>query len=58
MMNKIVCILIAVGIVAVLLFDGFLTSIGMPGKYLLLSLVLLAGAAVTLDWATGKGGGR
>jgi hypothetical protein len=54
-MNKLICGLIALGIVVCLIFDGILTSIGLPSEYLVISLVLLGGAAVTLDWATGKG---
>lgn len=58
MMNKVICILIVLGILAGLIFDGILANIGIPGEYLAISLILLAAAAVMLDWATGKGGTR
>jgi len=54
MKNKWIVVLLALGIVVCLIFDGLLTQIGFGGKWLLASLIVLAGAAVSLDWATGK----
>lgn len=56
MKNKWIVILLAMGIVVCLIFDGILVQIGIESKWLLASVILLAAAAVSLDWATGKAG--
>lgn len=54
MKNKWIVILLAMGIVVCLIFDGILAQIGIESKWLVISVILLAASAVTLDWATGK----